>query len=485
MSRPPDPRLRGLRPRADRSDAPAGPGGTIADDAPGDDPAGSSTAGSSTAGDPAAKGPLPEGTVAVGIGLVVAGVCAYGFLSVAAQALSKESFASLQQLWFFTFIVAPGVFLPVEQEVGRALAHRRALGQGGLPVARKAGALALGLVGIVLVLLVAASPLLVREMFHGYWWLWVGSVIAFLGYAGTHFVRGVLSGTGDFGRYGLLLGSDGLLRVSACVALAVIGVTAVGPYGLIVGIPPMIAIALAVRGRRHLLQPGPPANWSELTPNLGWLLLGSVMAAVLVNAGPLAANLLAGDDQRDLVAGFGSAVLVARVPLFLFQAVQAALLPKLAKLAAQGELTEFKEGFRKLMVTVAGVGVLGTVGAFVLGPWAVSTFFAGDPSRRTVTLLALAAALYMLAVAMAQAVIALHGHAKVALGWATGFVSFVVVTWLVARDDLLLRVELGLVASSVAAATVFALALRACLRRGAQPDEESIIEALHDLPLEP
>jgi O-antigen/teichoic acid export membrane protein len=450
-------------------------------------PDGSRVVGAAVADDNAddkAKGALPEGTIAVGIGLLVAGVSAYGFLSVARHALGKESFASLSQLWFLTFIVAPGVFLPVEQEVGRALAHRRALGQGSLPVARKAGALALGLAGIVGVLLFATSPVLVSEVFHGSWWLWFGLVVSFIAYACTHFARGVLSGSGDFPRYGLLMGSDGLLRVTGCVVLSAIGVTAVGPFGLLVGIPPFIAVSLALRGRRHLLKPGPPANWSEITPNLGWLLVGSVLSASLVNAGPLAANLLANKSQRDVVSSFAAGVLIARVPLFLFQAVQAALLPKLATLAAQGELTEFREGFKKLMVTVVSVGLLGTVGAFLLGPWAVATFFDEDLTRRTLGLLAAASALYMVSVALAQAIIALHGHARVALGWAAGMLGFLVVTAF-AADDLLLRVELGLVASSASAMAVFIVTLRAALRRGVTPDPDSVLEALFDMPSEP
>ena len=43
-------------------------------------------------------------------------------------------------------------------------------------------------------------------------------------------------------------------------------------------------------------------------------------------------------------------------------------------------------------------------------------------------MLALGSALYMVALAIAQAVIALHGHALVALGWGVGVVTFVLVT---------------------------------------------------------
>jgi uncharacterized membrane protein YhaH (DUF805 family) len=121
--------------------------------------------------------------------------------------------------------------------------------------------------------------------------------------------------------------------------------------------------------------------------------------------------------------------------------------------------------------------------AFVLGPWAVSLFDA-TLSRGTITMLALASGLYMIATAIAQAVIALRGHHQVAFGWISAFITFVVVTAL-AGDDLLLRVNLGLVAGSTVALVWFAFALRARIRAGAQPDEDSLVEALLDLPLEP
>lgn len=81
--------------------------------------------------------PLPEGTVPVAIGLVISGVASYAFFKVGQQALGKEDFKPIVALWFTTFALVPGFFMPVEQEVGRALAHRRALNQGGRPVVQK------------------------------------------------------------------------------------------------------------------------------------------------------------------------------------------------------------------------------------------------------------------------------------------------------------------------------------------------------------
>ena len=73
--------------------------------------------------------------------------------------------------------------------------------------------------------------------------------------------------------------------------------------------------------------PGPEATWHEVTPNLGWLLAGSTCAAALLNAGPVVTSLLAEESQDEQVTQFAYGVLLARVPLFLFQAVQAARCP--------------------------------------------------------------------------------------------------------------------------------------------------------------
>ena len=92
-----------------------------------------------------ARTPLPEGTIPVAIGLLIAGVCSFAFFRVGKAALgSDEAFKPVVSLWFATFALAPGFFLPLEQELGRALSARRALGQGGRPVVRKV--LALGAV---------------------------------------------------------------------------------------------------------------------------------------------------------------------------------------------------------------------------------------------------------------------------------------------------------------------------------------------------
>jgi O-antigen/teichoic acid export membrane protein len=386
-------------------------------------------------------------------------------------------------MWFAVFALAPGFFLPLEQELGRALSHRRAIGEGGRPVVRRVVGLGGVLVAIVTLCILALSPLIATSYFDGDWFMVVALIAAFAAYAPAHMARGVCSGSGRFREYAVIMGSDGIVRIVLCVVLAVIGVTAVGAYGLAIAISPLFAVAYVYQRKGLRTDPGPPAELREVTPNLGWLLIGSVCAATLLNAGPIAASLLAPEGSNELITAFSYGVLLSRIPLFLFQAVQAALLPRLSQQAARREFTEFRSGLRRLMVVVLGVGLVGTIGAFVLGPWALRLVYDVDLSGRTLAMLSLSSAVYMLALATAQAVIALQGHALVALGWVVGVVTFLLGTWLSA-DEVFRRIEIGLVLSSLAALAAFALALRHRLRVGAVPTQSSMMEAITDMPFE-
>jgi O-antigen/teichoic acid export membrane protein len=336
---------------------------------------------------------------------------------------------------------------------------------------------------VIVIAIVALAPVVNDNLFEGYGIVTLALLIAMGTYAPLHMARGICSGSGRFGSYGVIIGMDGAIRVIGCAVLWLSGVDNVGPYALTIAFSPIIGVLLVAATGRLATSDGPSATWGEVTPNLGWLLLGSLFAAALVNAGPITVDLLGDTAPAEVVTRFGNAVIFARIPLFLFQAVQAALLPRLARLAAQRELADFRLGLRKLMYLVVAVGVVGVVGAFLVGPATLELVYEGGIDRRTLTLLAFASALYMAALAIAQAVIALHGHATVAIGWLSGFVTFVLVAWL-SSDDLYLRVELALVASSLAALLVFGWSIKNRLARGNRPDDESVIEAFAERPLE-
>ena len=408
----------------------------------------------------AERNPLPDGTLTVGVGLVVNGIMSYAFLGIAGRTLGKEAFGPLSVLWALIYLVGPGFFLPLEQEVSRALANRWARGLGAGPLVRQAGQLGAALTGVLVLASVLAAPLLLDHLFDDQVLIWISFVLATIGYAAVHLARGTLAGLGRFRGYAAYFVYENTLRVAAGVGLALLGADTAGPYAVAVGLAPGIALALALRGEHDLASDGPAAPWNELRAALGSLLAASVLTAFLLYAGVLAVALLADDSEAGDTGVFLAGLAVSRVPVFLFQAVQAALLPKLSALAGAGRFHEFRERLGRLLVAVTVIGAAGTAGAYLLGPFLVRLLFGEEFAldRVDLGLLALSSAAFMLAVALGQALIALEGQSRVAVGWLVGVIGFLAVT--AAGDDLFLRVESGLAAGSALAAVVIGVLAR-------------------------
>jgi O-antigen/teichoic acid export membrane protein len=400
------------------------------------------------------RNPLPDGTLTVGGGLVVNGVMSYVFLGIAARTLGVDAFGPLSVLWAVIYLVGPGFFLPLEQEVSRSLANRWARGVGVGPLVKQAGLLGTALIGALVLTTLVAAPLLLDHLFDDQVLILIGFVLAILGYSAVHLARGTLAGLGRFRGYALFFVYENSLRVAAAIVLALLGVDTAGPYAVAVGLAPGVAIVLALLGEHDLASDGPPAPWGELGAALGSLLAASVRTAFLLYAGVLAVELLADESESDKAGVFLAGLAVSRVPVFLFQAVQAALLPKLSALAGAGRFHEFRDRLRRLLAAVGVIGVAGVAGAALLGPFLIDILFGDDfvLTRLDLGLLALSSAAFMLAVALGQALIALEGQSRVAFGWLIGVLAFLGITAM--GDDLFLRVEAGLAAGSAVAAVV-------------------------------
>jgi O-antigen/teichoic acid export membrane protein len=433
------------------------------------------------------RNPLPTGTAAVGVGLLVAGISAYGFLVVANIPLSETQYSPLGALWSLVFLAGPGLFLPLEQEISRALAERRARGIGGAPVVRRAATLGVGLGLAVLVLLIATARVSVDHLFDHQLLLLVGFALGLAGALCGHLTRGCMSGTGNFKGYATYIGADGFIRVMLGVACVLVGVKTAGWFGVALGSAGLLAVPVALRVQRPRFEEGPESAFREISAALGYLLAASLLAFGIMNIGPVLVKLLADESQAAAAGRFVKGVVIARIPLYLFQAVQAALLPKLSALAGAGRIGDFRNGLKRLLVVVAGLAVVGTIGGFVVGPFAIDIMFPeAELGARTMGLLAAGSGLYMLALACAQAVIALGGHRDQAIGWAAGFVVLILTT-LVVSDDLFLRVEVGLLVGSAVALVTMASLLFIRLRghRAVEVHSGDLIEALHEVAFEP
>ena len=425
---------------------------------------------------------LPEGTVAVGGGLVVNGLAAYTFITLASRDLGAEVYTPVGLLWALSFLLGPGFFQPLEQETARVIAGRS--GDGIRSVVRPATILGGSLALILILMAAAVSPWIVDSLFAGHYVLLVGLVLVLVGLGTGHLVRGVLAGLGRFGGYARYFIGDGLGRLLLVGVGSLFLTDEVAVYGLAIGGAPFLGVAAALTGRRSA--PGRPeamrgtvaadtvapgtvstgtvalgrrGELGALAPAMGFLLVASVSTAIVLNVSPLAVELLAGPSEREEAGRFLNALLIARVPLFFFQAVQASLLPKLSSLAANGHLDEFRRVLGRLLSLVGALGAMAIAACALVGHLVVEMAFGAEfaVDRRDMVLLAASSAVLMIVLSLAQALIAQRCQGHMALAWLAGLCAFPLV--LAFGDDLFLRVELALLATVVTAMVAMAVLL--------------------------
>jgi O-antigen/teichoic acid export membrane protein len=321
------------------------------------------------------------------------------------------------------------------------------------------------------VVAVVAAPWIVDSLFAGQGILFVALLLVLVGLGAGHLVRGVLAGLGRFGGYGRYFIGDGIGRLLLVGIGSLVLTNEVAVYGLAVGGAPFLGVAAALTGRRSMPgRPGAPSDKAAapsiaaatvvmgrrselraLAPAMGFLLVASVSTAIVLNVSPLAVELLAGPSEREEAGRFLNALLVARVPLFFFQAVQASLLPKLSSLAADGHLEEFRRVLGRLLVLVVALGAAAVLVCALVGHLVVEMAFGVEfaVERRDMVLLATSSAVLMIVLSLAQALIAQRCQGRMALAWLAGLCAFPLV--LAFGGDLFLRVELALLATVVTA----------------------------------
>lgn len=410
------------------------------------------------------------GMIAVALGLGVFGLATYAFLGLAGQALGPELFAPVSVLWTLLNALGIGLFVPFEQELGRVTATLRTRGEANGSYARAVLVVAATLLVAVAALTVTVASPLSTRLFTGHGELVLMFVLAMAGMAASYVVRGLLSGQGRFGHYGAQLAVDGVLRVAAAGALYATGVTSVAAYGAILFAVPMLAVLLTTPRPSALVhRGGPTVGARAVYASVGTLLAASVLSQVLANAGLVVVQLLAGPDEAEVSGYFLSGLVIARIPLFFFTAVQAVFLPALAGLAAAGDHHGFAARVRLVGVGTIVIGALGSLGIWLLGPEVVPLLFGSQYviDRGVITLVAVSGALFMLAQVAAQALLALGGDRAVVLGWAVGLLGLVLAVAL--PGDAVHRAAWSLVIGSAAALVPLAWAMavrQARWRRG-------------------
>jgi len=400
-------------------------------------------------------------TAWVALGLVVFGGSNFVFLALATRDLGDVRVAPLGVAWTLLNAIGIGLFQPLEQEAGRRLAARRAVTGEARADLRYLVRLALGACAAAAVAAFVLLGPIADLVFHDRRDMVVVLVLGLVGQAVAYLARGVLAGSGRFPRYGVQLLADGVLRAAGASALFVVG-SAEGAYGAVLVLAPVLATLVATTPRAvgHAVTGAPDGTGRR--ERMGALVAASATGQVLANVGPVAMAVLAADDQQALSGRFVNAVTVARIPLFLFAAVQAIFLPSLAALLARRDGPGFARSMRRATVATTGLGGIGVLGVWVLGAPVMDLIFGFHLGAGLLALVAASAGLFMLAQVAAQGLLAHHADAVVAVGWSVGLVATLAA--LALPGDLATRVAVALCVGSAVAAAAHAVSLRSVHR---------------------
>jgi O-antigen/teichoic acid export membrane protein len=398
------------------------------------------------------------------VGLGTQAVTTYLVLVLAGRSLGPVGFAALSSLYLLVTSVATGVFTPLEHEVTRRRGIERALGTWDRTLTRRSlahgGALAVLAVGLAL----AAYPLTLRTL-GDQGWLVVALCLALPGYAAWFAIRGELAGRGELGRYGAQLVVDGASRLVGAVLLVAVGQDTTAGFGLLFGLSPWVALAATMPGWRLHTGHREPGEPQRLTRPLVLLVVSALAAQLLINAGPLVVSLLATDAERALAGVYLAVLVVVRIPVFLFTAVQPGYLRALSEHVGSGEHAGFVRLVRLVVISVIGTTVVLCLAATAAAPPVVSWLFDFEQqlSRVTCLVLTLAVGLFLVAVVLAQALLALGHHLWVTTGWLLGLVGLAAGT--TPGGDVVTRANTGLLCGAVVATATLAFLLLRETRR--------------------
>ncbi|GAA3199069.1 hypothetical protein GCM10010532_018280 [Dactylosporangium siamense] len=422
-------------------------------------------------GAPTATVPRPARTFGptmfVLVGLGVQAVTTYATLILSGRILGAAEFGGLAALYVLVSSVATGLFQPLEQEVARRRGHEWGTGRSDRTLLRRALVFGLCLcAAVVAVALVLNGPAI--RLLGQHPQLLAAFCVALPGYALCFVTRGSFSGSRRLRHYGLQLSVEGVFRLIGLGVLFVVGVQTPAAYGWLFGLAPWVALALSaggVRGDRAAPDAAVDTEPRPLVAPLVLLLVSALAAQLLIGAGPVVAKLFAASDDQARTGAFLAALVVVRLPVFLFTAVQPSMLPAMAAHTQAGRKVAFRSLLMKVLAAMGALAILTTVITAALGPWSLKLLFGPDYvlSTQVFLLMGVSVGLFMTSGVLGQAVLALGKHGAVTLGWLAGIVGLAVGTAI--AHDALYKATMGLLIGAAASTATFTVLLATAFHR--------------------
>ena len=389
------------------------------------------------------------GAKILSIGIASTGLVTFAYFSVASYALNDVDYKAISLLWSVLFVIVSVIYRPIEQLLSRTIADRRARGfETGHPLRTPLLIQAAFALAFLVVALVFKDPI-ENDLFDGeaalYWVL----VVGVLAYAASYFARGWLAGHQWFALYGALVFMEAVSRLLFAVAVAIGLASGLNVVAMGMAAAPFVSLVVVPWAfSRRPKESSPKQEDDSLSLARGGRFAVAVLCIMiaeqtLLNGGVLAADLNGSDAA---VAGYVfTALLIARAPLQLFQAVQGSLLPHLAGLEAKQGREEFERAIRITILAIAGFAGAVALGLLLVGPFALDLLFEDDKSfgRFGLAAVALGMGAHLAAGTLNQAALARDHAGAAAAAWLVSAAVFVVWMLLDVVEDALTRAEVG------------------------------------------
>jgi O-antigen/teichoic acid export membrane protein len=369
----------------------------------------------------ASRGPVARGSMArVGTATAVTALCGYAVIYLAARDLAPSGFSVFGVFWG-AFGLVTGAANGLLQETTREVRSTNFVnGSAALPGPDQPRTHPLRvamLVGVAAAVVIAgSSPLWGGRAFVEARWLSVALLsVGLAGFCVHATLLGMLAGTNQWSRYGALMVTDAVIRVTVASATVVLGWRLVGfLWATVAGAVAwliLLTASPAVRATARLLTPGGTATFLR---GAAHSITAAGASAILVMGFPVLLKLTSNE------LGAQGGVIILAVTL-----TRAPLLVPLT--AMQGNLIahfvdQRRDWVRALLAPagiIGGLGAVGVLAAGVVGPWLLRIAF-GPQYHTGSALLA-----WLTAAAVAIAMLTLTGAATVAaalhraysLGW--------------------------------------------------------------------
>ncbi len=363
----------------------------------------------------ASQGPIARGSVArVGTATALTALCGYAVIYLAARDLAPSGFSIFGVFWG-AFGLVNGAANGLLQETTREIRSTGYLEVS--PMTRTHPLRIAAMIGVAAAVVIAGSaPLWSGRVFVEERWLSVGLIsVGLAGFCLHATLLGMLAGTNQWTRYGALMVTDAIIRVTVAGATVVLGWGLTGfLWATVAGAVAWLILLVAsptVRATARLLTPGGTATFLR---GAAHSVTAAGASAILVMGFPVLLKL----TSNELGAQGGVVILAVTL-------TRAPLLVPLT--AMQGNLIahfvdERSDRLRALIAPaalIAGIGAVGVAAAGLVGPWLLRAAF-GPQYDAGGTLLA-----WLTAAAVAIALLTLTGAAAVAaalhraysLGW--------------------------------------------------------------------